>query len=294
MSGVVATPMLVSPTSALPEGAQWAFEVKWDGMRALVTVDPAVRVHSRHGHDHTAAFPELAALRSLATRRRVVLDGELVCLDPATGRPSFERLIARTQTRLPATAARTAPVTFMAFDVLAVDGVDLCGQPWTLRRQLLQELHDQAPHDAWRVNTAFVDGPGLLAATAGMGLEGVVAKRVTSRYWPGRRTPYWRKVKHRRHEWFDLLGWRAPAGRNPGGLLAGRAGLVIACAFPGLPSAERERFAALVAEHSVEVPGGLRLRESRAEVEVGYLELLPGGRLREPVARAVRAAPKDP
>jgi bifunctional non-homologous end joining protein LigD len=275
-------------------GDEWAFEVKWDGMRALVSVDPTVRVHSRHGHDHTAAFPELAVLGSLAGRAKVVLDGELVCLDPSTGRPSFERLMARAQSKLPMTAARQAPVTFMAFDVLTVDAIDLCGCPWAKRRRTLEELYDQAPDEIWRVNTAFADGPRLLSATARMGLEGVVAKRVTSRYWPGRRTPYWRKVKHRSFEWFDLLGWRAPAGRDPGGLLAGRAGRVIACAFPALPSAERGRFAGLVAEHGVEVPGGVRLPAGLAEVEVGYLEILPAGRLREPVARAVRGASACP
>jgi bifunctional non-homologous end joining protein LigD len=281
--------MLVSPASELPFGEEWAFEVKWDGMRALVSVDPAVRVRSRHDHDHTPAFPELAVLGSMASRAKVVLDGELVCLDPLTGRPSFERLMARTQSKLPLTAARQAPVTFMAFDVLAVDAIDICGYPWAQRRQRLEDLYEQAPDDIWRVNTAFADGPGLLAATAGMGLEGVVAKRVTSRYWPGRRTPYWRKVKHRTFEWYELLGWRAPAGRDPGGLLAGRVGRVVACAFPALPLAERDRFAGLVAEHGVEVPGGARLPAGLAEVEVGYLEVLPAGRLREPVARAVRA-----
>jgi bifunctional non-homologous end joining protein LigD len=282
--------MLVSPASELPTGEEWAFEVKWDGMRALVSVDPAVRVRSRHGHDHAQAFPELAVLGSLAGRAKVVLDGELVCLAPATGRPSFERLMARTQSRLPVSAARHAPVAFMAFDVLAVDGIDMCGLPWAKRRETLEELYDQTPlDDIWRVNIAFADGPGLLAATASMGLEGVVAKRVTSRYWPGRRTPYWRRVKHRTFEWFELLGWRAPAGRDPGGLLAGRDGRVIACAFPGLPGSERGRFAALVADHGVEVPGGVRMPAGLAEVEVGYLELLAAGRLREPVARAVRA-----
>jgi bifunctional non-homologous end joining protein LigD len=259
-------------------------------MRALVAVDPDVRVRSRHGHDHTVAFPELAAFESLSGRARIVLDGELVCLDPATGRPSFERLMTRVQARFPTVAARQAPATFMAFDVLAADGIDVCGRPWAERRQLLGELYDVAAADVWRVNTAFVDGPGLLAATAGMGLEGVVAKRVTSRYMPGRRSPYWRKVKHRSFEWFDLLGWRAPAGRDPGGLLAGLDGRVIACALPGLPAAERQRFAGLVAAHGVEVPGGVRLPAGRAEVEVGFLERMPAGRLREPVARAVRAA----
>ena len=101
--------MLVSPASELPFGEEGAFEVKWDGMRALVSVDPAVRVRSRHGHDHTAAFPELAALESLAGRAKLVLDGELVCLDPSTGRPSFEHLMARTQSKLPMRPGRLRP-----------------------------------------------------------------------------------------------------------------------------------------------------------------------------------------
>ena len=101
--------MLISPASVLPAGEHWRFEVKWDGMRALVSVGPAVRVHSRHGHDHTGAFPEMATLGSLASRSKVVLDGELVCLDPATGRPSFERLMARVQSRLPVLSARKDP-----------------------------------------------------------------------------------------------------------------------------------------------------------------------------------------
>jgi hypothetical protein len=103
----------------------------------------------------------------------------------------------------------------MAFDVLAVDAIDMRGCPWAKWRRTLEELHGQMADDIWRVNTAFADGPGLLAATAGMGLEGVVAKRVTSRYWPGRRTPDWRKVKHRTFKWFELLGRRAPAGPHP-------------------------------------------------------------------------------
>jgi bifunctional non-homologous end joining protein LigD len=113
--------MLVSPASQLPTGEEWAFEVEWDGIRAPVSVDPDVRVCSRHGHDHTAAFPELAALETLARRAKVVLDGELVCLHTDTGRPSFEQLMARTHTRFPAVSTRQAPATFKAFDVLAAD-----------------------------------------------------------------------------------------------------------------------------------------------------------------------------
>ena len=255
--------MLISPASALPAGEEWAFEVKWDGMRALVSVGPAVRVHSRHGHDHTAAFPELAALVSLASRSRVVLDGELVCIDAATGRPSFERLMARTQGRLPTLSARQRPSHFHGFRRAGRRRGRHVRPPVGRTSATPTLLYELLPDEGtWRVSTAFADGPGLLAATAGMGLEGVVAKRVTSRYWPGRRTPYWRKVKHRSYEWFDLLGWRAPKGRDPGGRLAGRDGRVIACAFPALPWAERQRLDALVAEHGIEVPGGVSYRRA--------------------------------
>jgi ATP-dependent DNA ligase len=88
--------MLVSPASELPTREKCAFAVKWDGMRPGQR-RPAVRARSRRGHDHTAAFPEPAALGSLAGRARVVVDSELVCFHPATGRPSFERLMATIQ-----------------------------------------------------------------------------------------------------------------------------------------------------------------------------------------------------
>jgi hypothetical protein len=82
--------------------------------------------------------------------------------------------------------------------------------------ELPHDLNDQADENAWRVKTAFDDGAGLLAATAGMGLEGVVAETGHVATGPPAH-PYWRKMKHRTYGWFDLLGWRAPFGRNPGG-----------------------------------------------------------------------------
>ena len=121
--------------------------------RTLVNVGPGVRVRSRHGYDRTAAFPELAALASLASRSKVVFDGELVCLDAATGRPSFERLMARTQARLPTLAARRDPATFMAFDVLAVDGEDLCALPWAC--QLGRVMVGATYGSAWMVTLAL-------------------------------------------------------------------------------------------------------------------------------------------
>lgn len=217
--GVILAPMLVTPARALPTGPDWVYEVKWDGVRALVTVGDGVRIRSRHGRDHTFALPELTALAALGPRAVVVLDGELVCLDPATGRPVFERLIGRLGAGLPSVAARQAPVTFIAFDVLMVDGTSTCSMPWGERRALLEELHRAGGGHSWRINTAFDDGDCLMRATAEVRLEGVGAKRRTSRYQPGRRSRSWRKLRHQTVEWFGLVGWRPPRGRDADGLL---------------------------------------------------------------------------
>lgn len=288
--GVTLAPMLVTPGRVLPTGPEWVYEVKWDGARALVTIGERVRVHSRHGRDHTAALPELAGLAGLQRRATVVLDGELICLDPGSGRPAFERLMGRLGAGLPGLAARLAPVTFMAFDVLMVDGESSCSLPWAARRALLEDLHREGADPVWRINTAFDDGGGLLTATAGMGLEGVVAKRTTSRYQPGRRSRSWRKFKHQTVEWFDLVGWRPPKGREAGGLIAYESGRYVAAAFPGLPAVERDRLASVLAANGRETSAGIELKPGLAEVEVAYLERMPDGRLREPVARAVRSS----
>lgn len=101
--------MLVSPARDLPEGPEWAYEVKWDGVRALVSVAGAVRVRSRHGRDPHRRLPGAADLRRVGLPAVVVLDGELVCLDPDSGRPSFDRLMGGLGSRLPSLAARQTP-----------------------------------------------------------------------------------------------------------------------------------------------------------------------------------------
>ena len=279
--------MLVSPARTLPAGPDWVYEVKWDGVRALVTVDHLVGVRSRHGRDHTVALPEFASLAGLRSRAVVVLDGELVCLDPASGRPVFERLMGRLGAGLPSLAARETPVTFMAFDLLMIGGVSTCYLPWSERLALLQELHQVEPDPVGRINTAFPDGDGLLSATAEMGLEGVVAKRTTSRYQPGRRSSSWRKLKHQTVGWFGLVGWRAPRGREMGGLVVADEGRIVGCAFPSLPATERASLANLLASRGrgtnswIDIPAGM------AEVEVAFPERMADGRMREPTARAI-------
>src|SRR2546421_10624973 len=132
--------MLATP-GPLPEGHGWAYEFKWDGVRAVATVHGGtLRLHARSGAEITIAYPELAPLgRALVD---AVLDGEIVSLD-AAGKPSFTTLAERMHVRERARAARLAaarPVTYMVFDLLRFDGFDLTGRPYVERRGVLGGL----------------------------------------------------------------------------------------------------------------------------------------------------------
>ncbi len=221
-------PMKAVSATTPPTGpGTWAYEVKWDGMRVLTEVDAGrVTAWSANGADATARFPELEGLAvALAGHRRAVLDGEVIALDPGTGRPDFGRLQPRMQAASPAAVARTAaeaPVTYVVFDLLELDGRSLLDEPYDTRRALLQATVADGP--GWFVAPAHDDGEALLEAADAQGLEGVVAKRCDSRYEPGRRSPAWVKVKVRRRQELVVGGWLPGAGaRAPtfGALLLG-------------------------------------------------------------------------
>jgi bifunctional non-homologous end joining protein LigD len=175
--------MLARP-GPLPRG-DYAYEVKWDGFRAIVSTEAGLEVRSRSGWSMAERLSELARLPT-----GLVLDGELVAFGE-DGRPSFPLLGLRVL------HGRSAiPVTLVIFDLLRVEGRDAMCLTYAERRGLLEELDLHGP--AWRTPEAFDDGEALLAATSEHGLEGVVAKRRHEPYRPGERG--WVKVKHR-HYW---------------------------------------------------------------------------------------------
>lgn len=203
----------------------WAFEMKWDGIRAIATVSGGtVRLQTRNGIDVTSTFPDLAILPT-QVRGEAVLDGEIVALN-RLGRPDFGRL----QRRLGLTrksdvdpAARDVPVHYMIFDILESGGKSVTDRPYTERRALLEPtVHSR---DRVQVPPAF-DGD-LLAAVASsqqLGLEGVVAKRRDSTYSLGRRSRAWIKIKNHRTQEVIVGGWRPGNGRRStsvGSLLLG-------------------------------------------------------------------------
>ena len=209
------SPML-AVTGALPGGGGWSYEVKWDGVRALVAVEAGrVRLHSRAGNEVTGGYPELGQVD--AGPAELLLDGEVVAFD-AQGRPDFGRLQERMHVRGPSPALmRATPVALVLFDVLHVDGESLLGAPYDARRERLEALPLAGP--AWQVPPAFPgDGEVLLASTSAQGLEGVVAKRRDSPYLPGRRSDAWVKVKHVSRQSAVVVGWKAGEGGRSGQL----------------------------------------------------------------------------
>jgi bifunctional non-homologous end joining protein LigD len=224
MAYVAGTPMkpMLATTADLPTGTGWAYEFKWDGVRAIAVLAGGVaRFYARSGAEITAAYPELAPMGRLPAE--VVLDGEVVVFDEA-GRPSFTALAERMHVRDRARAAKLAaalPITYMIFDVLVLDRVGLADRPYRERRATLDALAASGltgPH--WLVPPSFSDGPATMAAALENELEGVVAKRLTSVYRPGMRSPDWIKTKVEPTVDLVVGGWR-PGVRKLGALLVG-------------------------------------------------------------------------
>jgi bifunctional non-homologous end joining protein LigD len=196
-------PMLASQKTHLPRGEGWAFEVKFDGYRAVAYVRAGeCRLVSRNGNDLTGRFAELAKAVAKAVRSpNAVVDGEVARLT-AEGRSSFSEL-----------QQGTGPLVYFAFDLLELDGVARIGERLDERKAALRELLDPGVSTVV-FSESFDDGAALLEAARERGLEGIVAKRVDSPYRPGRRTREWLKLKLDTNDEFLIAGYTRGAGRR--------------------------------------------------------------------------------
>jgi bifunctional non-homologous end joining protein LigD len=198
--------------------SRWAFEMKWDGVRAVVYLDRGdLRVMTRNDREVSRTYPELQALAAELDGHRLILDGELVAFDEA-GRPSFGELQNRMHVQAPGRELLArVPVSLLVFDLLHLDGTSLVPLPYDERRAALESL--ELTGSRWAVPPAF-DGQAAdaLAASRERGLEGVLAKRHDSPYLPGRRSPTWTKVKHLRMQEVVIGGWSPGQGRREGGI----------------------------------------------------------------------------
>jgi bifunctional non-homologous end joining protein LigD len=180
--------MLLRP-GPIPPGDGWAYELKWDGFRAIVSTENGLEVRSRRNWNMTDRVPELRWLP-----KGLVLDGELIAFNDA-GAPHWPLVCERMLH-----GNHSIPIVFVAFDLLRVNGHDITCNPWQDRRALLEELWVE--RDCARLSDVFDEGHVLFDAVCDYGLEGIVAKRRTGIYRPGYRG--WTKIKNPSY-------WRRPS-----------------------------------------------------------------------------------
>jgi bifunctional non-homologous end joining protein LigD len=259
---------------------------------------------SRNGNDVTTTFPELSSLVGPGMPHDMLLDGEVVTLD--SGIPSFAILSERLHVSSASRARRlavTRPVTYMVFDLLRLDGIDLTSRALTLRRTVLERIGLTGA--SVQVPPTYDDGDTLQAATLEQGLEGVVSKRLSSRYRPGQRSPDWLKFPHRGSRSVVVGGWRleSDSTKRLGAVLVGtptRRGLAyLGRVGSGLAGKEQDRVLNALRGRNVDtspfvdkVPlvdaQGTRWVRPEVVMEVQSLGLSAQGRLRQPAYRGLR------
>jgi bifunctional non-homologous end joining protein LigD len=211
-------PMLAKPGPLPPDDGRWAYEVKWDGVRAIGYVEGGrLRLASRNGRDITPRYPELRELGRALGSREAVFDGEVVAFGD-DGRPSFQRLQGRmhlTSEHAVRRLAEREPVSYVIFDLLFLDGHSVLALPYLERRERLLELELNGP--TWQTPAHHVgDGAAMLEASRANGLEGILAKRIDCPYTPGRRSGTWVKVKNVRRTDVVIGGWLPGEGNREG------------------------------------------------------------------------------
>lgn len=300
-------PMLAKLAVDVPkDDERWAFEIKWDGVRAICRCeDHELTLTTRNGIDVTATYPELHGIVAALGGRSAMLDGEIVALD-RDGRSSFRALQGRMHLADDVQVkrrARQAPVSYIIFDLLWLDGRSLMKLPYLKRRAQLKSLRLHG--DRWRVPSHHVgDGAALLAASKERDLEGLIAKRIDSPYVPGLRQGAWLKVKNVHRQELVIGGWREGKGARErrigalelgvhdeqGDLLyAGRVGT-------GFSEAELDRLSDLLKPlarerspfQGAQPAKGARFVAPELVCEVRFGEWTADGRLRHPSYQGLR------
>lgn len=206
-------PMLSQSRKQPPESGDYLYEVKWDGIRALVALDEGeVTIRSRNQRDITHLFPELLIPEQAFRAASALFDGEIVCLDGA-GRPDFKKVINRIQQRGEHGIERARvrnPAVFYVFDCLYLDGRAIVNEPLCRRRQWLTDaIRKNTPY---RVSEVVTEGAQLFEAAKKFKLEGIMAKERNSKYLPGNRSGNWFKVKTRQMADCVIIGYTKGRG----------------------------------------------------------------------------------
>ena len=291
-------PMLAEPRKAAFTREGWVFELKYDGYRIIAGVSKGrATLLTRNGNDITASFPEIAASLEALPFAELVVDGEVVVHDDR-GVPSFQRLQQRAQLRRPPDIDRAAvdtPATLYLFDCPGFADRDLRGLPLVDRKEILRML--LPPVGALRYSEHIPEtGEALFERVAGLGLEGIVAKKADSPYRAGRSRD-WYKIRADLVDDFVVVGWTDPKGARSGfGALhlasydgdrltyAGRVGT-------GFSEKELDAVETVLREAEVDAPTAEGAPKGKGHhwvppgvvVEVRYKEWTEEGLLRHPV-----------
>src|SRR6185436_6273465 len=206
-------PMLSRAADRVPDSGDYLYEVKWDGLRALISLDEGqVTIRGRNGMDFTKQFPELLIPDQSFRATSALFDGEIVCLE-ADGKPNFRNVIHRMQQKTEGAIERAKakhPAVCYVFDCLYLDGRPIVNEPLTRRREWLEDAIKK--DSAYRVSGIVDDGSAFLVAVKQMGLEGIMAKQRHSTYQPGKRSDAWLKVKTRQTVECVIIGYTKGKG----------------------------------------------------------------------------------
>jgi len=213
-------PMLATLVAAPFDGAEWLFEIKWDGFRVECIVDgDEARLWTRGEQDAARYFGDFLSPATWIEAKQAIVDGEVIALDDA-GEPDFALLQERIKGR--ASPATAGPFLYEVFDLLFLDGRSLLDEPLEERRRLLASVLRVDPRVRMSEHIE-TDGLAFFEAARVRGLEGIMAKRRTSPYLPGRRTLDWQKIKIRPEQELVVGGWTRGTGKavDLGALLVG-------------------------------------------------------------------------
>jgi len=281
--------MLPSLVLEAPAGEEWIHEIKFDGYRTILAVDRGeVRAFTRNGHDWTDSYAPIVAEAVKLRCQSAIIDGEVVASAEA-GEAAFDEI-------RPAIARGGRGLVMVAFDLLFLDGKDLRSLPLAERRRQLQRLLPKSTKARLQFNQAIAgDGSAVFAEADRMGLEGIVSKRLDSRYRSGR-SDKWRKIKAWTESRFVLVGTEldsrsgapiAILAREDEGALRYAGG-----AFFALKGPVRERLRARIERLSTDRPtlAALKRRDARwlaPEVTVIVRHLKGSGIVRHATVKEV-------
>ncbi len=296
-------PMMAYLTEAPPVGKQWLYEIKWDGVRALCFIRDGELdyILSRNGNRCERQYPEMSVLPHQVAARDAILDGEIAVLDEK-GRPSFSKIqprISQTDPNTVAHLARSAPITFFAFDLLYLDGHDLRNAPLAERRKALRQV--LTPTERFRISEQFAaGGVEMLEAAKQAGLEGIMAKHADSQY-ESRRSRSWLKIKVRNRQEFLICGFTHGERAYFSSLVLGvyRDGELVHAGQVGTGFDDQAihdihtRLQPLIADEApfrkgAKIPRKVTWVRPELVCEVAFLEWTPDGQLRAPSFIALR------